>query len=64
MHAQHKWLQTNNLQYSFGIYVDRWEGDKNTQAELQIFFAVSEPSVKHDKGKACQKEHGNHNDYI
>ena len=40
------------------------EGDKNTQAELQIFFAVSEPSVKHDKGKACQKEHGNHNDYI
>ncbi len=42
-------------------YIDE---DKNTQKELQIFFAVSEPSVKHGKGKACQKEHGNHNDYI
>ena len=40
------------------------ERDINTQEELQIFFAVSEPSVKYDKGKACQKEHGNHNDYI
>ena len=42
-------------------YIDE---DKNTQKELQIFFAVSEPSVKHGKGKACQKDHGNHNDYI
>ena len=40
------------------------EGDKNTLEELQIFFAVSEASVKHDKSKACQKEYGNHNDYI
>jgi len=40
------------------------EEDKNTSEELQIFFAGSEPSVKHDKGKACQKEYDNHNDYI
>ena len=29
------------------------EGDKNTPEELQIFFAVSEASVKHNKGKTC-----------
>ena len=42
-------------------YID---DDKITQEELQIFFADSEPSVKHNKDKGCQKEYGNHNNYI
>ena len=47
-----------------GFMLTYIDDDKITQEELQIFFADSEPSVKHNKDKGCQKEYGNHNDYI